>query len=239
MHTNLTVDIVSLDAQAVRASVDLVSQMTAQDLARPTPCADWTLHGLLRHTIAQHYGFAAAADGHGDLARWRIRPLDGDPVAAYRAAAERVLAAFAADGVLDRDFPLPEFKQGLMFPARQAISFHFVDYVVHSWDLARTLDVPVDLDPDLLDVALSVAEAVPGGDARLAPGAAFAPTVTWPGGSRLEQIVAILGRSPGWKRPRVILLTTLCRMLNLQDRKDTWRFCHYAHIFLNAGRMSP
>ena len=202
MHTNFTTDIVALDAQAVRASMDLVGRMAGPDLARPTPCADWTLHGLLRHMIAQHHGFAAAAGGDGDLARWRIRPLDGDPIAAYRAAADRVLAAFAGEGVLDRDFPLPEIRPGVMFPARQAISFHFVDYVVHSWDVARTLDVPVDLDPDLLEVALRVAEAVPGGDARLAPGAAFGPSVAWAGGSRLERIIALLGRSPGWERPR-------------------------------------
>jgi uncharacterized protein (TIGR03086 family) len=202
MHTNLAGDIVALDAQAVRASVDLVTQMTAQDLGRPTPCADWTLHGLLRHMIAQHNGFAAAAGGDGDLAQWSMRPLGDDPVAAYRSAIERVLAAFSADDVLDREFPLPEIAPGLLFPARQAISFHFVDYVVHSWDVARTLDVPLDLDPALLDVALGVAEAVPGGDARLAPGAAFAPQVAWAGGSSLDQIVAILGRSPDWQCPR-------------------------------------
>jgi uncharacterized protein (TIGR03086 family) len=202
MRTNITADIVMLDAQAVRASVDLVAQITTQDLARPTPCAGWTLHDLLKHMIAQHHGFAAAAGGDGNLAQWRVRPLGAHPIAAHRAAAEHVLDAFAEDGILDRDFPLPEFKQGLMFPARQAISFHFVDYVVHSWDVARTLDLPVHLDPALLDVALSVAEAVPGGDARLAPGAAFAPSVTWAGGSRLDQIIALLGRSPGWERPR-------------------------------------
>jgi uncharacterized protein (TIGR03086 family) len=202
MHTSIATDIVRLDALAVRASVDLVEQITTQDLARPTPCGDWTLHDLLKHLIAQHHGFAAAAGGDGNLAHWRIRPLGAHPIAAYRAAAEHVLEAFAEDGVLDRDFPLPEFKQGLMFPARQAISFHFVDYVVHSWDVARTLDLPVHLDPALLDVALSVAEAVPGGDARLGPGAAFAPRVAWSGGSRLEQIVATLGRSPDWEPPK-------------------------------------
>jgi uncharacterized protein (TIGR03086 family) len=201
MHTNIAGGIVALDAQAVRASMDLVAQLTARDLARPTPCADWTLHGLLRHMIAQHHGFAAAASGDADLAQWRVRTLGEDPVAAYRAAAERVLAAFAADGVLDREFPLPEIARGLMFPARQAISFHFVDYVVHSWDVARTLGAPLDFDPALLGAALSVAKAVPGGGARLAPGAAFAPGVDWPGGSGLDQIVALLGRSPDWKRP--------------------------------------
>jgi uncharacterized protein (TIGR03086 family) len=192
---------VALDAEAVRTSMDLVRRVTAEDLTRPTPCADWTLHGLLRHMIAQHYGFAAASGGDGDLARWRTRALGEDPAAAYCAAAECVLAAFAADGVLDRNFPLPEFKRGLMYPAREAISFHFVDYVVHSWDLARTLDLPVRFDPALLDAAISVAGSVPGGDARLEPGAAFAPKVTWSGGSRLDQIVAILGRSPDWRRP--------------------------------------
>jgi uncharacterized protein (TIGR03086 family) len=192
-------DIVALDAQAVRASVDLVEQLTPQDLARPTPCAGWTLHDLLGHMTAQHYGFAAASGGDGDLARWRVRPLGDDPAAAYHAAAERVLAAFAADGVLDRDFPLPEIQRGLVLPARRAISFHFVDYVVHSWDLGRTLGLPVRLAPALLDAALGVAEAVPGGDARLAPGAPFAPVVAWSGRSRLDQIVAILGRSPSWQ----------------------------------------
>jgi uncharacterized protein (TIGR03086 family) len=201
MHTNLDRDIVALDAQAVSESVRLVAQATTADLARPTPCADWTLHGLLRHMVAQHYGFAAASAGDGDLTRWRPRSLGDDPVAAYRASAECVLAAFAADGVLDREFPLPEFTRGLMYPGSQAVSFHFVDYVVHSWDVARTLGLPVRFDPALLDVALTVARAVPGGDARLEPGAAFAPAIEWSSASRLDQIVAILGRSPDWQPP--------------------------------------
>jgi uncharacterized protein (TIGR03083 family) len=52
-------DIVGLDARAVRASVQVVSQASAADLARPTPCADWTLADLLAHMTAQHNGFAA------------------------------------------------------------------------------------------------------------------------------------------------------------------------------------
>jgi uncharacterized protein (TIGR03086 family) len=203
MPINSSADVVALDAQAVRASMDLVTQATAEDLARPTPCADWTLHGLLRHMIAQHYGFAAASGGDGDLARWQMRALGEDPAAAYRTAAECVLGAFAADGVLERDFPLPELG-GRMYPARRAISFHFLDYVVHAWDLARTLDLPVSLDPALLDAAMSVAQSVPGGGYRLEPGAAFAPEVAWSAGSRLDQIVAILGRSPDWQRPRAL-----------------------------------
>ena len=205
MHIKSSTSIIALDARAVRASIDLVDQATAADLGRPTPCADWTLHGLLRHMIAQHHGFAAASAGDGDLTRWMLRPLGDDPAAAYRAAAERVLDAFAADGAIDRQFPLPEITRDLMFPARQAISFHLVDYVVHSWDVAMTLGLTVDLDPALLETALLVAQAVPGGGARLEPGAAFGPMIDWPdspggsGASDLDQIVALLGRSPAWQ----------------------------------------
>lgn len=60
----------------------------------------------------------------------------------------------------------------------------------------------MSFDPALLGVALSVAQPVPDGDARLEPEAAFAPKLAWPGGSRLDQIVAILGRSPDWQRPQ-------------------------------------
>jgi uncharacterized protein (TIGR03086 family) len=196
-------DMVALDALAVHASVELVARAQPADMARPTPCADWTLHGLISHMAAQHHGFAAAAAGDGDPARWRPRRPGSDPGADYRASAEAVLAAFSAPGVADRQFPLPEFAAGPLFPARRAVSFHFIDYVVHSWDVARTLGLEVHFTPELLGPALAVAQAVPGGEARLAPGSAFAPAVAWHGCSPLDRIVAILGRSPDWKRPQL------------------------------------
>nr|SBO92287.1 hypothetical protein BN4615_P1801 [Nonomuraea gerenzanensis] len=107
------------------------------------------------------------------------------------------MEAFAGEGVLDRMFPLPEVG-ARPFTARQAISFHLVDYVVHSWDVARTLGVTVEFPAEVLDAAATVARAVPQGEARLVPGAAFAPEVPWPGGSALDRIVAVLGRSPDW-----------------------------------------
>ena len=194
------VDLIKLNAQAVRASIDLVEQAVAEDLTRPTPCADWTLHGLLAHLATQHYGFAAASRGEGDLALWKLRALGNDPVAAYRASAEHLLEAFAAEGVLDRMFPLPEFGLDVQAAAAQAISFHFIDYVVHSWDVAKTLNLEVDFEPELLDAALIVGEAAPGGDARLAPGAPFAPEIPWSGDNRLDEIIALLGRDPNWSR---------------------------------------
>jgi uncharacterized protein (TIGR03086 family) len=201
MHITTPANIIDLDGRAVRASVDLVAQATAADLTRPTPCDGWTLRDLLAHMTVQHDGFAAASRGDGSPERWRAGSPAGDPVAAYRVAAGGVLTAFAADGVLDREFPLPEIRDGGPFPAGQAISFHFVDYVTHSWDVARTLGLPAPFEPDVLEAALTVAQAVPAGPARLAPGAAFAPPVDWPGPGKLARLVALLGRDPAWPRP--------------------------------------
>jgi uncharacterized protein (TIGR03086 family) len=193
--------VVSLDARAVQASVAVVSTAGRADLARPTPCGDWTLGQLLAHMSVQHDGFAAAAAGNGaDLSLWHAQPPAADPVAEYAAAAGRVLRAFAADGVLAGDFALPEIGPGATFPAAMAISFHFIDYVAHGWDTARTLGVDYELEPDLLGVALAIAEAVPDDQTRLRPGAAFAPRVTAPeGASQLDRIVALLGRRPDWR----------------------------------------
>jgi uncharacterized protein (TIGR03086 family) len=197
VHTN---DMVALDRRAVRASVDVVALVTAADLRRPTPCADWTLADLLAHMTAQHHGFAAAAAGRGtDPQAWRTRPLGADPAATYAAAADEVLAAFAADGVLDARFALPEISTDVTFSGRRAIGFHLVDYVTHAWDVARALDVRLDLPDDVVHGALPVAEAVPDGPGRLVPGAAFAPRLPEPAGAGpMDRLLALLGRSPTW-----------------------------------------
>lgn len=199
MTAETGIDIVGLDARAVRASVQVMSRASAADLARPTPCSDWTLADLLAHMTAQHNGFAAAAAGAGaDLVRWQTGAPAADPVGEYAAAAERVLAAFAAADMLTREFTLPQISKELRFPAAEAIGFHFVDYVVHGWDVARALGQSYDLDPDVLAAALPIARSVPDGEQRRRPGAAFAPRVPAPGGGALAEIVALLGRRPDW-----------------------------------------
>ncbi|MEU1210738.1 TIGR03086 family metal-binding protein [Nocardia sp. NPDC005825] len=190
-------ELLALDARAVRASIDVVAGVTSDDLDAPTPCEGWTLRDLLEHMIVQHYGFAAAARGEGDIGLWKPRPLGADPVGEYRAAAEHVLATFAEPGVLERQFPLPEVREGIVIPGTLAVSFHFIDYVVHAWDVARALGRTVDFDDDLLSAALPVAEAVPRGPERERPGASFAPEVPGVQGAGLDRVLAVLGRSPG------------------------------------------
>lgn len=193
-------DIRELNRRAVLASVEVVSKAAIADLSRTTPCSEWNLGDLLAHMTTQHFGFAAAARGNGaDPKSWEVHPLGDDPASEYAEAADHVIAAFAEDGVLERRFSLAEFSSDLTFPAAQAIGFHFVDYVVHGWDVARSLDLPYELDPDLLQAVLPIAQAVPNGPERLDQGAAFRPGLDTPESvSLLDRILTMLGRSPRW-----------------------------------------
>ncbi|WP_328314608.1 TIGR03086 family metal-binding protein [Streptomyces sp. NBC_00442] len=188
------------DARAVRYGAGFVGRVTPGDLGRPTPCTRWSLAELLAHMTAQHRGFAAAAAGRGDRAEaWRALPAGADVVAEYAAACDLVAEAFAAVGSAERPFALPEFGPGATFPAGRAIGFHFIDYVVHGWDVARSLGLPYAPPPELLDAALPIALAVPDGEHRLAPGSAFRPALAPLGAVRpLDRILTALGRSPQW-----------------------------------------
>ncbi|WP_037674938.1 TIGR03086 family metal-binding protein [Streptomyces griseus] len=191
-------DIRQLDRTAVRESVRLVEQAGAQDWDLPTPCGDWTLRQLVAHMAAQHHGFAAAASGGGgDLTAWQPSESGDDPATTYRTAAQAVLDAFARPGVPDRDFTLPEISTTTRFPASVAIGFHFLDYVVHGWDVARTLGVPLHLDKEVTEAALAIALRVPDDESRLTPTAFFRPALpTPPDASPLDRTLTALGRSP-------------------------------------------
>lgn len=204
MRMHIISDVRPFHRVAVEASVDVVAAVTRDDLDRPTPCAGWNLLDLLAHMTVQHHGFAAAARGGGDSptvwASDRVaHAVAADPAGTYAAAAADVLDAFGADGVLDATVALPEFGPGATFPGAVAIGFHFVDYVVHGWDVARSIGAPFALPDDVLGAVLPLAFVVPDGDYRAMDGAPFGPAVAAPGGATdLDRILSHLGRTPDW-----------------------------------------
>lgn len=197
------------DAQhrtAVLASVDLVATVTPDDLRVASPCAGWTLGDLLAHMTVQHHGFAAAARGAGaDPSVWRVEnvvdAVTADPASAYAAAANDVLEAFTADGIDEAPFALPEFGPDVVFPGAMATGFHFVDYVVHGWDVAASLGVPYGLPADVIEAVLPLVLAVPDGDFRSEAGSPFAPALEASGTDDFSRLLRHLGRRPDWARP--------------------------------------
>jgi uncharacterized protein (TIGR03086 family) len=188
-----------LDRVAVLATAAAACRIRPADLGRPTPCDGWDVAALLSHLSVQHRGFAAAARGEGgDLAIWAPRPPTADPVADFLTATADVLISFGADGVADRPFRLPEISPAMAFPPIQAMSFHLVDYVVHSWDLARSIGIRPELDQPALEAAWQVAQLVPD-SSRDRPGSPFGPRVAVPPDAPLlDRILGDLGRNPAW-----------------------------------------
>jgi uncharacterized protein (TIGR03086 family) len=187
---------------AVLNSIAVVDNVGRQDLDRPTPCAGWKLVDLLAHMTVQHRGFAAAARGHGDDPEvWRVDPVLGsvaaDPSGTYRTAARDVLDAFSADGATEATFALPDFGPGATFTGSVAMDFHFIDYVVHGWDVAATLGVPYELPAEVVATAMPLAMFVPDGDYRAIEGAPFGPALD-AGDGDFDRILAHLGRRPDW-----------------------------------------
>jgi uncharacterized protein (TIGR03086 family) len=190
---------------AVLASIDVVDTVRPEDLSRPTPCVGWKLLDLLAHMTVQHRGFAAAARGSGDDPEaWRphtvLASVTADPAGAYAGAAHDVLDAFAADGAADAEFALPDFGPGAKVPGAMAMGFHFVDYVVHGWDVAATLGIPYALPAGVIAAVLPLVLAVPDGDFREQAGAPFARAVEPEGTDDFERILCHLGRKHDWNQ---------------------------------------
>jgi uncharacterized protein (TIGR03086 family) len=196
-------DLLRFHRTAVLRSIDVVDTVRLTDLDRTTPCDGWNLADLLAHMTVQHRGFAAAARGLGsDPDVWRVEnvleSVRTDPGRAYSEAAHDVLDAFAVDGTADAPFALPEFGEGAVFPGTMAMGFHFVDYVVHGWDVAVTLGTPFDPPAAVIEAVLPLAQAVPNGDFRSMAGAPFAPAVEQGGTDDFERMLLHLGRRPDW-----------------------------------------
>lgn len=188
-------DIRDLDWRALEVCGVAVAAIGPDELHHPTPCDDWTLHGLVRHLVSENLGFAGAAGGAAwDPAAWNAGLLGDDPYAAYLQSAETVTKAFSPDAVLDRQVEVREFG---VFPGRVAISFHFIDFLVHGWDVAQSIGAPFSPDEDLLDAALKIASKVPATPESRGPGRAFGiPVPIDEDAPAFDRLLAMLGRAP-------------------------------------------
>lgn len=161
---------------------------------------------LLAHMTVQHRGFAAAARGQGaDESAWDVATVAdtvrADPAGSYTAAAHDVLDAFAADGVMEATFALPEFGPNATFPGALAIGFHFVDYAVHGWDVAASMGTRYELPDDVVTALLPLVMAIPDGDVRDAAAVPFDRAVNASAATDFEKALLHLGRRPNWRQP--------------------------------------
>jgi uncharacterized protein (TIGR03086 family) len=197
-------DLRAQDRAATGLCLTAVEAVKPNQLDLPTPCVGWNLGELVAHLVAENRGFAAIARGAswsaqlGEEVRfgpemWRPGPPDEITLARFGATTEAVAAAYADDAVLDL---LVEVREFGIFPGRVAVAMHFVDYLVHAWDVARSIGLPNPIPEDLAELALRIGALFP---AERPEGGAFAPVVpTDPDAPASERLLGLTGRDPKW-----------------------------------------
>ena len=115
----------------------------------PTPCEDWDVAALIRHSIAGATMSAAILRGASRdeaLAILDSTALDGDPVDQFRRSADDLALAFAEPDALGRTVAHPAMDM----PAAQLLGFRIGDNLIHAWDLARATGGDESLDEELV-----------------------------------------------------------------------------------------
>jgi len=169
----------------------VVSTITPEQLDNSTPCAGYTVRGVLDHMIGGATAFAGAFRGANGNA---TPPDSGDKVADFGAALGDLAAAMHEPGALDRTIQSPFGEMAGADFARYVV----LDGLVHGWDLSTATGQPYDppehLVVEVFEYARSTLDPLRDGDTFTA--AADAPA----GASTLEQLVAYTGRNPGGNR---------------------------------------
>lgn len=185
-------DLTAVYERGLAATGGVVDGVRPEQLQGPTPCPEWDVRLLLHHVIGANWMFAGVAAGGTMDAAGEMPELTAlDPAAVYAESAVAVLDAWRQPGALDRRCHL---SFGDM-PARATMAIHFLDTLVHGWDLARATGQDTTLDPELAAAGLAIAEGMIS-DALRATGA-FGPAIPVADGAPVgDRLVAFTGRRP-------------------------------------------
>ncbi len=174
---------------------DHVVRMVPDDAwSNASPCEGWTALDVLGHVIAVQGYIGALATGVEPTLNPYGSPghLAGDdPLGAWSAARESVLAAIDGPGILDKVVQTFRAQETI----DSSLAWNVVDTLTHTWDLARATGVDDDLDADL--VAHATAQVLPVIDAMRMPPFFGDAIEASDDPSPTMQFLGMLGRSPG------------------------------------------
>ena len=165
--------------------VTVVGEIGADQLDNPTPCAKFTVRGVLEHMISGATAFAAAFRGMEPS-----QPDTKDVLAGFAPTLNRLAEAMHSPGALDRTIRAP-FGE---VPGETFARFVVLDGLVHGWDLASSTGQAYNPpEPLVAEVEAFARHAVD----SLRDGDTFAAAVDPPSSATpIERLAALTGRRP-------------------------------------------
>ncbi|MFC9642646.1 TIGR03086 family metal-binding protein [Streptomyces mirabilis] len=191
----MNIDPRPLYTRATEQIAALVATVRPEQLAGPTPCAEFDVRTLLSHIAGGTRRIAVVGAGGDGMA---VRPfLDGVEddrwSAAYDEVRTEVRKSWADDVRLDALVTVPWGEA----PGRIALSGYVMEAVTHTWDLSESLGRPLVLDPELAEFALGIARRVLPDERRDDEELPFDSAVPAPeGADAYGRLAAYLGRRP-------------------------------------------
>lgn len=165
----------------------VVAQITPDQLDQPTPCANFTVAGVLEHMIGGASAFAPAF--RGDVAAATAAPPTGTVQQRFRTAMTELLEAVHSPGAQERVIPAPFGEM----PGSVFARYVAFDGLIHGWDVTTTVGQPYEpADALVAEVDAFARDLL---KPQMRDGDTFAAETEAPAGSsRLERLVAFSGR---------------------------------------------
>jgi uncharacterized protein (TIGR03086 family) len=176
--------------RAIASTRGVLKRVSKEQLADDTPCAKWKVSDLVNHIVGGQYFFEAAVKGESPAGAETDFSAT-DFVSAFDEGARRSVAAFQADGVMEKMLTLP-FGQ---MPGSAFAGLAAMDTFTHGWDLAKATGQSTDLDAELAEQLLSASKQAISSTSRSPEGEPFGPEQPPPAGAnKADQLAAFLGR---------------------------------------------
>jgi uncharacterized protein (TIGR03086 family) len=166
---------------AVRQVVETISD---DDLHCPTPCPDWDVAALADHIIDTISRLGAAAG-------IPTAPPEGDSIdLRIQQVTQPILAGWRRRGLVD-----DVVFSGRRLPAHLALGILSLELVVHGWDFAVALHLPLDVSDAHAAFVLGLARQTLTAESRIIAG--FNPPVAVPANAcELDRLIGFTGRDP-------------------------------------------
>jgi len=175
---------------AIASTRAVLAGVSADQMSAATPCASWDVSALINHIVGGQSFFQSGVNGTPPSAD-ETDFASGDFVAAFDEAAAGTIAAFGADGAMEKVLDLP-FGQ---MPGGAFMGLAVNDTFTHGWDLAKATGQSTDLNPELAAGILAQAQASIQEAFRGPEGAPFGSEQNAPeGATNADRLAAFLGR---------------------------------------------